>query len=356
MHLGLLDRWTGSGQHAVSVPAMDGALKPNDRLDEAQVIHTAPGVDNLVQTGGSAYFSAGREVFRLGLDAQPLVQRVASLQSEVTSLAAMGKHLAIGLDGGGICFTGGQLEGLVIATIGDRAAKAPVALQFENERTLLVALGSQRHRPSEWQRDLMERGATGSVWRVELPSGRSTLLADGMAYPYGIALTGHGAILVAEAWAHRIVDVSSEAGEIVADDLPFYPARLSGGRRGSIVVCGFAPRRQLVELVLRETRLRKRMLAEVPERYWMAPCLSSGSDCREPLQEGQVRRHGGHRPWAPTRSYGLVAGMDASGRFEWSLHGRAGSHRHGTTSAIVVGSNLLVTAKGGGLLLKSELS
>lgn len=356
MHLGLLDWWTGSGRYAVSVPAMDGALKPNDRLDEALVVYRASGVDNLVVAGGAAYFSAGREVFRLELDQEPLVRPVSSFGSEVTSLAGMGTHLAIGLNDGGICLTGGQLEGGVIATLGDRPAKAPVALQFENERTLLVALGSQRHRPSEWRRDLMERGASGSVWRVDLPSGRSTLLADGMAYPYGIALTDRGSILVSEAWAHRIVNVSTDAGEIVIDDLPFYPSRLSAGPAGTIVVCGFAPRRQLVELVLRETRLRQRMLAEIPERYWMAPGLNSGLDEKEPFQSGQVRRHGAPNPGAPTRSYGLVAFLNPSGGFERSLHSRAAGDRHGTTSAIVVGSSVLVTAKGGGVLLKADLA
>ena len=44
-----------------------------------------------------------------------------------------------------------------------------------------------------------------------------------------------------------------------------------------------------------------------------------------------------HKPWAPSRSYGLVVRLDAAMRPVASFHSRANGHRHGVTSAIEVG-------------------
>lgn len=354
MRNAFVDWLTGSGKHAVSVPAMDGALRPNDRLDAAQPLHVQPGVDNVVVSGESILFSVDGSVVRMLLTQQNCLHNEATFPSDVTCLSATGDLIAVGLDAGGVRIFGRRFPSAAILQLDGRPATAPVALHFEDEDTLLIALGSQKYRPSDWRRDLMDRNASGSVWRMHLPSSRATLLADDLAYPYGIAVTKEGAILVSESWAHRIIELSSGEKRVLVDDLPFYPARLSMAPDGNVVLAGFAPRCQLVEFVLREKRLRSRMIAEIPEPYWMSPALSSGQDCWEPLQEGQVRRHGVLKPWAPTRSYGLVATMHPSGRFVESYHCRAGGRWHGTTSAVAVDSSMFVTAKGGGGLLRVE--
>jgi hypothetical protein len=50
-------------------------------------------------------------------------------------------------------------------------------------------------------------------------------------------------------------------------DLPGYPARISPAQAGGSWLAVFAPRRQIVEFVLREPAYRKRMLQEVPEAF-----------------------------------------------------------------------------------------
>lgn len=354
MRIGFVDWLTGSGSHSISVPAMDGALRPNDRLEDAQPFHVEPSLDNVASSGDALFFTVGGAVLSTPGVGEKRIRDVASFPSVVSCLAVAGDQIAVGLDAGGIRIVGGRFQGTEVSELNGRPIVAPVAMHFEDECTLLIALGSQRHRPSHWKRDLMERGASGSVWRLHLPSSRASLLADGMAYPYGITVTDQRAILVSESWAHRIVDISPDVKRIVVDDLPFYPARLSSASDGDVIVCGFAPRRQLVEFVLREKKFRDRMMADVPEPYWMSPALSSGKDCWEPLQDGEVLRHGVLKSWAPTRSYGLVATMHTSGRFVRSYHSRAGGKWHGTTSAVAMGSGLFVTAKGSGALLKVE--
>jgi hypothetical protein len=90
------------------------------------------------------------------------------------------------------------------------------------------------------------------------------------------------------------------------------------------------------------------MIAEVDPEFWIAPALSSGRSFKEPLQAGGVIRLGIHKSWAPTRSYGLLARLDAALTPLWSGHSRADGKRHGITSLVEVDGSLLATSKGKG--------
>jgi hypothetical protein len=104
-------------------------------------------------------------------------------------------------------------------------------------------------------------------------------------------------------------------------------------------------------MVLRERHYREDMLREIPREHWIAPALSSGASFLEPLQCGGVKTMGIHKPWSPSRSYGLVARLDREMRLVRSFHSRANGRRHGVTSVIAVGNRALVAAKGGGVIL-----
>ena len=93
------------------------------------------------------------------------------------------------------------------------------------------------------------------------------------------------------------------------------------------------------------------MMATVAPAYWIAPSLSSGKSFKEPLQAGGVIRLGIHKPWAPTRSYGLVARLDEQFQPVWSAHSRADGVRHGITSIAELGGRAIITARGSGELL-----
>jgi hypothetical protein len=102
----------------------------------------------------------------------------------------------------------------------------------------------------------------------------------------------------------------------------------------------------LQEFVLREPRYRREMMTTVEPAYWIAPSLSSGRSFKEPLQAGGVIRLGIHKPWAPTRSYGLVARLDEQFQPAWSAHSRADGTRHGITSVAELGGRAIVSARG----------
>jgi len=66
---------------------------------------------------------------------------------------------------------------------------------------------------------------------------------------------------------------------------------------------------------------------------------------------GGVKTMGIHKPWSPSRSYGLVARLDGEMRVVKSFHSRANGHRHGVTSVIELENRVLVAAKGGRVIL-----
>lgn len=355
----LLDRWRGGGEHAVTVPPMDGALRPNEAIEEAPVLVEAAAPDNLATDGARLMFSSGASVLELVVrGARAATKPFATFDSPVSALAlGPGGSVAAGLERGGIALRGGRHDGLVMEQIGGRALSCVTALRFEGEDTLVVALGSQRNGPDGWRYDLLQRNASGSVWRVTLPGGQATCLADGLAWPCGLAAAPDGGLVVAESWRNRLVGLApGRRPAPLLTDIPGYPGRLSPRAEGAgHWLAVFAPRSQLVEFVLRERDYRESMMREVDPRFWIAPSLSAAQSFLEPMQVGGLKQLGVLKPWAPTRSYGLVIGLDAGHEPAVSFHSRASGQRHGVTSCVEFGGRLLATSKGGGVVVSLPL-
>lgn len=349
-----VDRLLGRGRHSTVVPVMDGPLQPNRLLDEADVLLTADGLDNLAATpDGRLRFSTGARLMRLDPGAAEPVEE-AIFAAEITCLAASpGGALAVGCEGGGILLRGGAHDGRRIDSLGSDQLLCPTAAVFRDEDRLIVAAGARDLPPSEWKRDLMRHGRTGAVWEVNLASSQTQRLADGLAWPCGVTLAG-GDVLVSEAWAHRVLRLAGKGAQPMLADLPGYPSRIVARQDGGYLLCLFAPRNQLVEFVLRETEYRNAMTAQVAPEFWIAPSLGSGRSFKEPLQGGAVKTMGILKPWAPSWSYGLLVVLDADGQPVASLHSRTDGARHGVTSACECRGGILVGIKGAGLAVLSR--
>ena len=349
-----LDRLRGTGEASVTVPPMDGAFRPNNLLETAGGLLDIEAPDNLAHDGRRVCFSSGATLLSLcdGAATSP-PERIDSFAAPISCLAGHPEGiLAIGLESGQIEIRGGAQNGKVVSQIGGRPLHCPTALAFGDAQTLMVCLGSRSNPPQDWKRDLMERNASGSVWRLNLSTGEALCLGSDLGFPFGVSPLASGAVVVSEAWRHRLVVLDGRgAPRIVVGDLPGYPARIAPANDGGYWLCIFAPRRQMVEFVLREPEYRTRMLSEVPEPFWMAPALSSGLSFKEPLQGGAVKHLGIDKPWAPTRSYGLLVRLDAAFSPVASAHSRSDGKRHGITSALALGERVLATSKGGGHLL-----
>ncbi|WP_395020559.1 hypothetical protein [Dongia sp.] len=342
----ILDIFRGK---AVTIPPMDGALKPNTALDEAPVALEIDAPDNLCSDGERLIFSSHDRVFAL---ADGKVEELHGFDAAVTALAVSpGGDIAIGLDNGELGLMPREGNPRDLPATANLAC--PTALAFDQSGALYVAQGSARHRPSDWAVDLMSKNAFGSVWRLDLSGkGNAKLVVQGLAFPNGL-LADRDSVIVAEAWQHRVVRLATTgAQKPILEKLPGYPAKLAPAGDGGVWLALFAPRNRLIEFTLMEDAYREQMMRDVPREYWIAPALASGGNFLEPLQCGGVKTMGIHKPWSPSRSYGLVVKLDAQLRPVASFHSRANGRRHGITSVAEVNGRVFAASKGGHAILE----
>ncbi len=348
------DRFLGRGAAAVTVPPLDGALKPNTRLDEAPEGIEAHEPDDIVVANGVTHFSAGKQLFRVDEHGAGIAAFEAS--GVITALAASPKgNIAVASESGGIKLL--DASGGAVAVAGGHDWTCITAIAFVDEGTLLVCVGSTRNPIADWQRDLLSAGKSGEIWTLDITSGAATRIARDLAYPNGIVVDTDGTIVISESWNKHLVRLTL-AGKLIGqvmEDLPGYPARISRNSRGGYWLSLFAPRSQLIEFVLREPAYRKAMMAEVAPEFWIAPALRSGTSFHEPMQGGALKQMGILKPWAPTRSYGLAVELTPDFEPVRSLHSRAGGKRHGITATVENGNRLWLASKGGNEVVAIEL-
>jgi hypothetical protein len=347
-----IDNLLGRGDAAVTVPTLDGALKPNRKLDEAASRTPLEEVDCLAVDGQTLVASAGNAVFALGSDG--VWSERTKYDSPVTCLALIDGGLAVALANGEIVLEGkahGGRRARVAAEVGCITAMVGAGTQ------LYVANGSATNGAGEWQRDLLERNASGSIWRLDLKSGQAERLIAGLAWPAGVAIDG-GRLVFSEAWKHQLARIDTARPgrpDVLCGDLPAYPGRISPAADGYWLAL-FAPRSQLVEFVLREPAYRKRMMTDVPQPYWVAPKFRSGRSFYESLQGGGMKHLGMVKPWAPTMSSGLCVKLDSDFQPRSSLQSRADGETHGVTSVVEYGDQVFAAAHGDGVVVALPLA
>jgi hypothetical protein len=341
-----------------SVPMMDGPLRPNALLDAAPVALTLQDVDNVTPWRDGLLCSSGSEILQLApASGQLAVKERRAFDAPVSLIASEpGGGLAVGLDRKGVVIVEGPHAGRVVDQTGGRPLLCPTAALFLTPDDLIIASGSAEQSAVEWKRDLMERGASGSVWSVDLrrPNTEPELLADGLAFPNGLARASDGRLYVSEAWLHRVVALDRSRAalpKVLLRDLPAYPGRIAPALEGGFWLSLFAPRNQLVEFVLREDAYRRRMIDNIDPAYWIAPALSSGASFLEPIQGGARKKLNMLKPWSPSWSYGLVARCNDQMRPIASLHSRADGAVHGVTACCETGGVLYAAAKGSGRIV-----
>ncbi|RWB05567.1 MAG: strictosidine synthase [Mesorhizobium sp.] len=352
---GTFVRWLFSADDAgISVPAMDGVFKPDNRLEEAERLLSLPAIDNLVASPARLLCSSGNTLFRIDLGrAGASAVAIAEFAAPISFVAsAPDGRLAVGIEGEGLQI--GQPGTWRRIGLPGGVASCLTAGVFTVDGSLYLCVGSRKHPARDWKRDLMEGGSSGVVLAIDPDSGSQRELAAGLAFPNGAVMLGNGRLAISESWRHRIVALDRKSPHPVAivEDLPAYPSRLSPASDGGFWMALFAPRRQLLELVLREDDYRREMMATIDPGEWIGPELAGSARPDQPLSQGSVRQMGVLKPWAPSRSYGLVARCDDSGRPSESWHSRADGSMHGVTSVCEHGGSVYAASRGSGTLLR----
>jgi hypothetical protein len=348
----LADEMLGRGEATVTVPSFDGALKPNQKLETAEVIGAFVAPEDLASEGMRLFVASGsallaweggvaREIRRFGAQ----ITALCALPSGGFAVALEGREVRVFNDASaaseGVSFTDGM--------------NAVNALACGSNGTVLATDGSRVHPCARWAHDLMEKGHTGRLLSLDPSTSQVSELASGLAFAFGACRSGEN-ILVSESWRHRVLAISRDGTRRpVLDNLPAYPSRLSPAASGGFWLTAFVARTQLVEFVLRENAYRHRMMKEIAPEFWIAPRLRSGQSFEEPMQGAHIKTMGVIKPWAPPRSYGLVIRLNAAGAPLYSLHSRVDGANHGVVSAVEAEDALYVLAKGPGRLLRLPL-
>jgi hypothetical protein len=342
-----------------SFPLLDGPLRPNDALEEAEAIPmSAPG-DLCVAPDGALMVSSGSRVLRSTDWNADSFEQVAAFDAPVTGLACRQDGLlAVGVEGSGfrILDQDWRTQPQPFAT--EAAIGAATAFLFAANGDLLVADAAPAGGVYPYTRDLFATRGSGKVLRIG-EDGATDVVATDLRCPHGLVEPSPGepstgAFVVSECWAARLKPLgpASAIGTAGFDDLPGYPARIHKRADGGYVLACLARRDPLIDFLLTEDDFVARMMAEIDQEFWVAPRLTAAPDYRYPAQSGATRLFGETKPWAPSLSYGLVVLLDDDFSPVASLHSRANGTRHGITAAIEWRGAIVAVSKGSGELLR----
>jgi len=168
--------------------------------------------------------------------------------------------------------------------------------------TVYFSDSSSRFHIEHYKQDLLEHRPNGRVFRCRPPAVGLELVADGLYFPNGVALTpDESFLLVAQMGEYEILRIplsGPAAGrpESFASNLPGLPDNMSSAGDGTYWVAFPSPRLPLVDRLMPRPAAR-RVAARLPDR----------------LQPAAQR-------------YGLVARLGADGAIMQSLHGPSGSY------------------------------
>ena len=320
------------------VPSMDGPLQPNRGLDDSAIYREGLSISDMCWHKGRLLGARGTDLIELeGMKSE------RAFDAPIAALAATDERLAVAITGQGIWQDTG--EGWQLSELPDAGSVTAICWHGAD---LYFTRGARDLPASEWRRDLLELGHSGSLGMIR--TGVVEILVDGLAWPAGLLVQSDGKIIFSEAWAHRLCSFDGQI-RTVFQDLPAYPGRLCKSTEDGFLLACFAPRRPLFEFILSEDAFRRDMLRTTAPDNWIAPSLTPNTSTQNSIVQGEIRQMGVMKPWAPSASYGLVVRFGSDMRPRESWHSRADKHRHGIISLVANGADALALSAAAGMVI-----
>ena len=350
----VIDRVLFPNREAHAIPVLDGPFSPNSRLDDARPLG-APieRVDDMaLGPDGALYVSSLDRILRCTGNDFSERAVFTQLPGSVGALAwTRDARLIACVSGVGlVALSANGMTTGTLATAGGAPLTCPTAVTVADDGTVYACDGSRHNQAEDWLPDLIQRrAASGRLIACDAALANARVLADGLAWPAGVAVApGATELLVSESWTHRLTAFATTGGarRAIVKNFAGYPSRIATDPAGGYWMAFFGMRTQLIEFMLREPEFSAAMMATVPRELWIGPSLEGRFDYREPTQIGRIKKLGIQKPWAPPRSYGLVARLDGRGEPAESLHSRVDGRLHGVTSVRRIGSRVLAAVKG----------
>ena len=360
----IVDRVFFPNRDVHAIPVLDGGFSPNERLDRLRPLgEPFESPDSLVfDMSGTLFVSAGRMVIACsGADSRERRPFVGFDANAGCLAFSESTGLLVCVSGRGVCSVDpeGRVQSWLHAVEGEAIA-CPTAIAIADDGSIFVVDGSRNNSCDQWLSDLMQKHPpSGRLIVCDRSLANARVLARDLNWPSGVVVAhDEKSVLVSESWPHRLslFDRWGKDRRILVKNFAGYPARIVRGGNQDYWMAFFALRTQLTEFVLREREFRTRMMANVPPHLWVGPTLGGTFDYREPTQIGRIKKLGIQKPWAPPRSYGLVARLDANGQAIESFHSRSSGKFHGVTSVAVDHDCVLVASKGHGKIARIPIA
>ena len=227
-------------------------------------------------------------------------------EDELVVCASDAGLLAVSLTGGAVRTLADRVAGRPLGAVNNAAVAADGTVYFSDS--------SQRFPIPEWRADLVQRTASGRLFRRDTDGGVSELLG-GLEFANGVALAADGSwVAVAESGAARVRRLwltgerAGQAEDLVAD-LPGHPDNIALGSDGLVWIALPSPRVATLSAVHRLPVPLRVLVSRLPDRLLPRPgrtlgVLAVDADGRE------VHRFSGEIP-----GFELLTGVrEAAGR------------------------------------------
>ena len=293
--------------------ALEGALAPNERLKEAELLATG----KMIGAEDVEVDSEGR-IYGGTLDGR--IVRLLTDGTTETFAETGGRPLGLEFDAQGNLIVADADKGLLsidpqgnVTTLTNTAGGTPFGftddLDIARDGAIYFSDASDKFGKHDYLLDMLEGRPHGRLLRYDPATEKTEVLLDGLYFANGIALSqNEDFVLVNETYRFRITRYwlkGEKAGssDVFIENLPGFPDGVSSNRRGTFWVALFTVRNETGNW-LATRPFFSRVVSRLPRMFWPKP---------EP--------------------YGFVVALDEEGQVVESLHDPSGEHFSPVTSA-----------------------